>query len=73
MVEERYNKNHHAGGTAAARVRSRLKPSAEPQRGDGDQVTVGNSPNRTITTVHKSGNMRQHGDVRPGEGKVGGR
>jgi hypothetical protein len=73
MVEERYDRGHHLGGTPAERIRNRLKPSAEPQRGDGAQVTVGNSPNRTITTVHRSANVRQHGDGRPGEGKIGGR
>jgi hypothetical protein len=70
MVQEVYNKNHHLGGSAAERVRNRLKPSAEPQRGDGDQIKVGNSPNRTITTIHKSANTRQHGGVRAGEGKI---
>ena len=67
-MEERYDKNHHSGGTPAERIRNRLRPSAEPQRGDGAQVKLGDSPNRTITTVHPRGNMRQHGDVRQGEG-----
>jgi hypothetical protein len=73
MVEERYDRGHHSGASAEQRIRNRLKPSAEPQRGDGAQVTVGNSPNRTITTIHKSANTRQHGDGRCGEGKIGGR
>jgi hypothetical protein len=65
-VEERYDRNHHAGGTPAERIRN-LKSSAEPQRGDGAQVTAGSGPNRTITTIHPRGNMRQHGGVRRGE------
>ena len=56
MAEERYNKNHHAGSGPAERIRNRLKPSAEPQRGNGAQVTLGSGPTRTVTTVHPSGN-----------------
>jgi len=66
MAEERYDRNHHLGATPEERIRNRLKTSAEPQRGDGAQVTVGNSPNRTVTTVHPSGNTRQHGEDRGG-------
>jgi hypothetical protein len=67
MAEERYDRSHHLGATPEERVRNRLKTSAEPQRGPGShQVTVGNSPNRTVTTVHPSGNTRQHGEDRSG-------
>jgi hypothetical protein len=63
MAEERYDRDHHAGATPEERIRNRLKTSAEPQRGSGShQVTVGNSPNRTVTTVHPSGNTRKHGE-----------
>ena len=62
MAEERYDRGHHAGANAAERIRNRLKTSAEPQRGSGAQVKVGDGPNRTITTVHPSANTRQHGE-----------
>jgi len=62
MAEERYDKSHHLGGTAEERIRNRLKPSAEPQRGSGAQVKLGDGPTRTVTTVHPSANTRQHGE-----------
>jgi hypothetical protein len=68
MVEERYDRNHHAGGTPEERIRNRLRPSAEPQRGTGAQVKLGDGPTRVITTVHRSGNMRQHGEDAKGVG-----
>jgi hypothetical protein len=52
------------------RIKRRLHPSAEPQRGSGDQAIVGSGPNRTITTIHNSGNMRQHGPNAKGEGGI---
>jgi hypothetical protein len=73
MAVEIYNRNHHSGAGPAERIRNRLKPSAEPQRGDGAQVTLGSGPTRTVTTIHPSGNTRQHGDVRPGEARTTGR
>jgi hypothetical protein len=62
MAEERYNTSHHAGATPGERIRNRLRPSAEPQRGPGAQVKVGDGPNRTITTIHESANTRKHGE-----------
>jgi hypothetical protein len=67
MAHERYDTSHHAGSGAAERIRNRLKPSSEPQRGDGAQVKLGDGPTRVVTTVHPTGNTRQHGAVRPGE------
>jgi hypothetical protein len=54
------------------RIRDRLKPSAEPQRGDGAQVTLGSGPTRAVTTIHPNGNTRQHGEVHQGEGDING-
>jgi hypothetical protein len=62
MAEERYDRSHHLGGTPEERIRNRLRPSAEPQRGPGAQVKVGDGPNRTITTIHESANTRKHGE-----------
>jgi hypothetical protein len=70
MAYEKYNTSHHAGATPEERVRNRLKPSAEPQRGPGAQVKVGDGPNRTITTIHQSANTRQHGPDHKGEGNI---
>jgi hypothetical protein len=72
MAEERYNTSHHAGATPEERIRNRLRPSAEPQRGPGAQVKVGDGPNRTITTIHESANTRKHGSDNVGEGDIHG-
>ena len=72
MAEERYDRGHHASATPEERIRNRLKTSAEPQRGSGAQVKLGDGPTRTVTTVHPSGNTRQHGDVHPGEPDIQG-
>jgi hypothetical protein len=53
------------------RVANRLKPSAGAGAGDV-QVTHGNSPNRTVTTIHHSGSAKQHGSGNPGEGSITG-
>jgi hypothetical protein len=73
MAHERYDTTHHAGATPEERVRNRLKPSAEPQRGPGAQVKVGDGPNRTITTIHQSANTRQHGPDHKGEPGIDGK
>jgi hypothetical protein len=71
MVEVKTHHDHPS--SMEERIRNRLKPSAEPQRGSGAQVKLGDGPNRTITTIHPSANTRQHGDVHPGEPGVDGR
>jgi hypothetical protein len=53
------------------RVQRRLRPSAGDV-GDRPQVTTGNSPNRTITTLHHGGAVRKHGEVNSGEGDIHG-
>jgi len=60
MVEIKTHRDHPS--SMEERVRNRLKPSAEPERGAGPQVTVGSGPNRTITTIHNSANTRKHGE-----------
>jgi len=72
MAEERYDKSHHLGGTPEERIRNRLKTSAEPQRGSGAEVKLGDGSTRVVTTIHPSANTRQHGDVNPGEGDIHG-
>jgi hypothetical protein len=69
-MEVKYDTTHHAGATPEARIRNRLKPSAEPQRGPGAQVTNGSGPTRTVTTIHQSANTRQHGPDHKGEGNI---
>lgn len=52
----------YAGKGEAQRIRDRMKPSAGDQPG---QTKVGDGPNRTITTVHQSGGVHNHGsDIR---------
>jgi hypothetical protein len=70
MAHEKYDTSHHLGATPEERIRNRLRPSAEPQRGPGAQVKVGDGPNRTITTIHQSANTRQHGPDHKGEGNI---
>jgi hypothetical protein len=55
VTEVKYNQAHHAGGTAEARINSRLRNSGE---GANPDVTVqkGSSPNRTFTNVHNNPN-----------------
>jgi hypothetical protein len=71
MVEIRTHRDHPH--SMEERIRNRLKPSAEPQRGSGAQVTVGSGPNRTITTIHNTANTRQHGSGNPGEPSITGK
>jgi hypothetical protein len=71
MTEVKTHRDHPS--SMEERIRNRLKPSAEPQRGNGPQTTVGSGPNRTITTIHHSANTRQHGDVHKGEPGVDGK
>jgi hypothetical protein len=70
MVETKYDKSHHAGGTPEARIANRLKPSAGAGAGDY-QVTKGSSPNRTVTTGHHSaGHLRPPAQETSGTVKV---
>jgi hypothetical protein len=71
MVEVKTHPDHPH--SMEERVRRRLHPSAEPQRRDGAQVTVGSGPNRTVTTIHHSSNARQHGEVNRGEPGIDGK
>jgi hypothetical protein len=50
MPEIKYDKSHHAGATAEARIHSRLRSS----NGSGD-VQTETQPTRTVTTVHFAG------------------
>jgi hypothetical protein len=68
MVEVRYDKNHHAGATAEARIKHRLRPSNDTLNADS-VTTVGNSPNRVVTSVHHSRNL-SFGKDNPGEGDI---
>jgi hypothetical protein len=70
MTEIKTHRDHPS--SMEQRIRDRLKPSAEPQRGAGPQVTVGSGPTRTVTTIHHTANTRQHGQGDPGEGDISG-
>jgi hypothetical protein len=50
MVEIKYDHSHPAGGTAEARIASRLRGSGAPS---ASSVTKqGDGPTRTITSIH---------------------
>jgi hypothetical protein len=70
MTEVKTHRDHPA--SMEQRIRDRLKPSAEPQRGAGPQVTLGSGPTRTVTTIHHAANTRQHGEVNSGEPDIQG-
>jgi hypothetical protein len=61
MADVRYNKSHHAGPNAEARINNRLKPSAGAGAGD-EQITKGSGPTRTTTTVWHGGTARRQGN-----------
>jgi hypothetical protein len=71
MVEIKTHRDHPS--SMEERIRNRLKTSAEPQRGSGAQVKLGDGPTRVVTTVHPSANTRQHGEDNKGEGDIYGR
>jgi hypothetical protein len=48
------------------RAQRRLRPSNDQSTAD-EMRTFGNSPLRTVHSVHKSGHQGQHGNVKPGE------
>jgi hypothetical protein len=53
VTEIRYDKSHHAGGTADARISNRLRPSTAP---NADHVaTKGTGPTRVVHAVHDHG------------------
>jgi hypothetical protein len=60
MVDVRYDKSHHAGGTPEARVSARLRNSGS---GANPNVTVqkGDGPTRTHTNIHHAGHYVQPG------------
>jgi len=64
MGETKYNTSHHAGANAEARIRSRLRPSNDTAHAQS-VTTVGNSPNRTVTSVHHS-RVHSYGEDRGG-------
>ena len=64
MVEIR-----HPGKSMEQRVADRLKPSCD----SGDvRTTHGTGPTRTVTSIHHSGSVKQHGEGHKGEGAIGG-
>lgn len=63
--EVKYNANHHAGGTADARIASRLRNSGDTKNAD-TSVVHGTGPTRTHTNVHLSGSAKQHGRAEGG-------
>ena len=62
--EVKYNTSHHAGATADARIKHRLRPSNDTANADS-VTTVGHSPNRTVTSVHHS-RVTSYGEDRSG-------
>jgi hypothetical protein len=60
MVEIKTHRDHPS--SMEERIRNRLKTSAEPQRGSGAQVKLGDGPTRVVTTIHNTANTRQHGE-----------
>jgi hypothetical protein len=56
MPEIKYDQSHPAGGTAEARIASRLKGSGAPSA--ASVTKQGDGPTRTITSIH---NPASHG------------
>ena len=52
--EIKYDRSHPAGGTAEARIASRLKNSGEGAK-PNTTVQTGNSPNRVFHNIHIPG------------------
>jgi hypothetical protein len=61
--EVKYNASHHAGATADARIKSRLRPSNDTAHADS-VTTVGHSPTRAVTSVHHSRNQQSSNGAR---------
>jgi hypothetical protein len=59
--DAQYDRGHHAGATAEARIAHRLKPSAGSPDTKSTQVTTGSGPTRTVHTVHHFGQQHEHG------------
>ena len=57
MTEIVYNKSHHAGGTAEARIANRQRSSSadEAKRLQDSAGEKATTQHRTVTTVHHSG------------------
>jgi hypothetical protein len=61
----KYDRTHHAGATAEARIANRLKNSGD--MGADHSVVHGTGPTRTHTNIHRSGHQAQHGPEAKGE------
>ena len=72
MAEERYDRNHHAGGTPEARIAARYRNSGDTANAD-HVVQTGNSPNRLFTNIHShgQGGPRRRVDLEKGGIKSG--
>jgi hypothetical protein len=70
MVEIKTHRDHPA--SMEQRVTNRLKPSGDTANADV-VVKKGDSPNRTITSIHHSGSAKRHGEVHRGEGDITGK
>ena len=62
MTEVKYDRNHHAGADAAARVASRLRNSGDEKNAD-EHAVHGTGPTRTHTNVFHSGHKIQPGTL----------
>jgi hypothetical protein len=70
MPEIKYDRSHHAGATAEARIGNRLRNSGGEEA--DHIVQKGSGPTRTYTNIHNPGSARQHGGPNRGEGDVSG-
>jgi hypothetical protein len=61
MVETKYDKSHHAGGTPEARVAARLRNSGDPSA--DHVIQKGEGPTRTFTNIHDAGHKIQPGTL----------
>jgi hypothetical protein len=58
MPDVRYNKSHHAGPDAEARINNRLKSSGSPE---ADSVTkTGTGAQRVFHQIHNAGTAKAH-------------
>jgi hypothetical protein len=71
VPEIRYDKSHHAGADADARIRNRERNSGGEEA--STIVKTGDGARRTFHNIHPSGSARKHGADNPGEGDINGR
>jgi hypothetical protein len=68
-VETKYDRSHHAGGTAEARIAARLLNSGADANPDV-HVRKGDGPTRTDHNIHLKGHAGPENPAKATDGKV---